>query len=95
MKCSTCEQEIIIHPSLFNNDEDGTLITMLNLETRGMIYSQSGLRHYSETGECENCQDCKLLDDKSLKSYRLRVIKQSEEYNKIPDLYQQSLTNDF
>ena len=74
MKCSTCTQDIIIHDNLLPNKNSRSL-TIDDLTTRGMIYTQHGLIEYSDNGSCQICNDEQELSKSKLKSYRLRIIK--------------------
>lgn len=74
MKCSKCNQYIIIHDNLLRNKPNKPL-TLEDLETRGMIYTRDGLREYSKHEICEVCSDEYALDYKQLKSYQLRITK--------------------
>lgn len=74
MQCNKCNQQIVIHPNIINKVNKP--ITINDLTTYGMIYSQEGLRGYSNTNICEVCNDERLLDKKELRSYRLRLSNQ-------------------
>lgn len=74
MKCVKCKQEIMIHDNIITKETNP--ITINDLTQYGMIYSQDGLRGYSNTNMCEVCNDERLLDKKELRSYRLRLLNQ-------------------
>jgi len=74
MKCLNCNMEIVIHDNLLPK-KTARKLNMLDITTRGMIYTVDGLREYSNNNFCQICNDELQLGKGELKSYRLRLIK--------------------
>jgi len=74
MKCQRCNQNIVLHDNVLPNKPNKQL-TMEDVTMNGMIYTQNGLRKYSDNTVCEVCNDSDGLTYKQLKSYRLRITK--------------------
>ena len=74
MKCTSCNQDIIIHDNLLPKRVSRKL-TMEDITIKGMIYTVDGLREYSNSQFCQVCMDEAELNRSELKSYRLRIVK--------------------
>jgi hypothetical protein len=72
MKCLNCNQYITIHDNLLPNKKYVNL-TLDDITLKGMIYTQNGLREYSNNKQCQVCNDELTLNKSQLKSYRKRI----------------------
>ena len=55
MKCSNCNQDIIIHDNLIPRTKGTVPVTTEDKTTKGMIFTEDGLRNYSNKQKCEVC----------------------------------------